>query len=449
MMRQVLAFIMAGGKGERLYPLTKDRAKPAVPFGGIYRIIDFTLSNCINSGIRKIHVLIQYKSFSLQRHLRMGWHIFESELGEYIDVMPAQQRVDEHWYLGTADAVYQNIYSIEQERPDDVFVLAGDHVYKMNYADMLRFHRAHEADVTVSVLEMGHEQAKGFGIVEVDDQHRLVGFEEKPPRPKTIPGDPQHCYVSMGIYLFRRAALEKVLVEDAKRTESTHDFGRDVIPGMLRSFRVFAYNFSAEGGSPPKADQPLADVSPALHTTLEPGRVGGQDEHAPAAKYWRDIGTLDAYYEANMDLVHVTPQCNLYVRSWPIRTYHEQWPPAKTVFADEATGRMGALFDSLVSNGCVISGGRVHRSILSPNVRINSFSEVSDSILMEGVEVGRYAKIRHAIIDKDVVIPRYAQIGYHLEEDRRHFHVTEGGVVVVAKGTVVEEPRPAVSLVGT
>jgi len=416
-MRRVLTFIMAGGKGERLYPLTKDRAKPAVPFGGIYRIIDFTLSNCINSGIRKIHVLIQYKSISMQRHLRMGWNIFDSELGEYIDVIPAQQRIDEHWYLGTADAVYQNIYSIEQEQPDYVLVLAGDHVYKMDYAEMLDYHRSQGADVTVSVVEMERERARGFGIVEVDPNHRIVGFEEKPAQPKTVPGDPQHCYVSMGIYIFNRLVLEEALVEDAKRTDSTHDFGRDVIPHILKRFRVFAYNF--------------------------------KDENKKEAKYWRDIGTLDAYYEANMDLVQVTPLFNLYDHDWPIRTYHEQWPPAKTVFADEATGRIGMLLDSLVANGCIISGGRVQRCVLSPDVRINSFAEVYDSILMEHVEVGRYAKIRRAIIDKDVVIPRYAEIGYNLDEDRRRFHVTEGGVVVVAKGTVIEEPRPAVSLVGT
>ena len=416
-MRRLLTFIMAGGKGEWLLPLTKDRAKPAVPFGGTYRIIDFTLSNCINSGIRRIHVLIQYKSHSLQRHLVMGWNIFNSDLGEYIDVIPAQQRTGDHWYLGTADAIFQNLYAIEQERPDYVLILAGDHVYKMNYAEMLAFHQEHDAMVTVGVIEMDRERAKGFGIVEVDARGQIVGFEEKPAHPKPIPGQPGRCYVSMGIYLFNRPVLSQALMEDAQRPDSTHDFGRDVIPRTSRAVRVMAYNF--------------------------------KDENKKESKYWRDIGTLDAYYEANMDLVQVTPLFNLYDRDWPIRTYHEQWPPAKTVFADEATGRVGRVLDSMVSNGCIISGGHVQRSVLSPDVRVNSFARVEDSILMEHVEVGRYAKIRRAIIDKDVVIPRYAEIGYDLEEDRRRFTVTESGIVVVEKGRVIEEPRPAESLLGT
>jgi len=418
MTRSILTFIMAGGKGERLLPLTKHRAKPAVPFGGLYRIIDVTLSNCINAGLRKIHVLIQYKSHSLQTHLRRGWNIFDSELGDYIDVIPAQQRVGAHWYLGTADAIYQNIYAIEQEQPDDVLILAGDHVYKMDYAEMLEFHRARRADVTVGVIEMERAHAAGqFGIVEVDAEGRVARFEEKPSSPASTPDDPDRSFVSMGIYLFNRVFLERVLMEDAERLESTHDFGRDVLPHVAPQARVMAYNF--------------------------------QDENKKAAKYWRDIGTLDAYYEANMDLVTVNPQFNLYDRAWPIRTYQEQWPPAKTVFADEATGRVGQVRDSLVSHGCIISGGSVHGSVLSPDVRVNSFAVVEDAILMEHVQVGRYAKVRRAIIDKDVVIPRHAEIGYHPEEDRRRFHVTESGLVVVEKGASVDEPREAETLTTT
>ncbi len=415
-MRRILTFIMAGGKGERLFPLTRDRAKPAVPFGGVYRIIDVALSNCINSGIRKIHVLIQYKSHSLQRHLRMGWNIFDSELGEYIDVIPAQQRTGENWYLGTADAIYQNLNAIQQDHPDLVLVLAGDHIYKMNYAEMVAFHEQSKAGVTVGVIEMSKSQAKGFGVLEVDANSRVVGFQEKPAQPKTIPGEPDKCFASMGIYIFNRQYLEQALVEDAHDPKSSHDFGKDVIPKATRDVRVIAYNF--------------------------------KDENKKSSKYWRDIGTLDAYYAANMDLIEVTPQFNLYDKDWPIRTYQEQHPPAKTVFADELNGRVGTVLDSLVCNGCIISGGRVRRSILSPDVRVNSFAEVEDSILMEHVDVGRYAKIRRAIIDKDVIIPRYAEIGYNLEEDRKRFLVTESGIVVVSKGTVIEESHTAASLAG-
>ncbi len=413
-MRGVLTFIMAGGRGERLYPLTKDRAKPAVPFGGIYRIIDFTLSNCINSGVRKIHVLTQYKSISLHGHLRKGWHIFDAELGEYIDVIPAHQGTNDHWYLGTADAIYQNIDAIEQERAEHVLILAGDHIYKMNYARMLQWHQEREADLTVAVIEMERAKAQGLGVAEVDAHHRITGFEEKPVAPRAIPNDATRCYVSMGIYLFNRRVLEQVLTYDAQQSTS-HDFGRDIIPQMLADHRVCAYNF--------------------------------KDENLQTARYWRDIGTIDAYYEANMDLVQVTPSLNLYDRRWPIRTYHEQVPPAKTVFAEKADGRIGVAIDSLVANGCIISGGRVERSILATNVRINSYSDVQDAVLMEGVDVGRYARIRRAIIDKDVKIPRYVTIGYDLEQDRQRFHVTDSGIVVVAKGTTLEEPAPPAATV--
>lgn len=414
MMRKVLTFIMAGGKGERLYPLTKDRAKPAVPFGGIYRIIDFTLSNCINSGLRRIHVLIQYKSISLQRHLRTGWNIFNSDLGEYIDVIPAQQRVGSDWYRGTADAIYQNIYTIEQEKADEILILGGDHIYKMNYYRMIDFHRAREADLTVAVLEMEKEKSSHLGVVEVDAKDRVLGFEEKPLKPKAIPKKQDKVYGSMGIYVFNRQALEEELTEDAsKNTE--HDFGKNIIPQMVRKGkRVYAYNFSS--------------LSPEDEQNLK------TDAH-----YWRDIGTIDAYYEANMDLLGPEPVFNLYDRDWPVRTYQEQFPPARTIHSGEETaGRVGLLLDSLVSGGCIISGGKVQGSVLAPNVRVNSFSEVYDSILMEGVDVARHAKIKRAIIDKEVKIPQDMVIGYDLSEDRKRFFVSDSGVVVVGKGTEIK-----------
>ena len=413
-MRKLLAFVMAGGKGERLYPLTKDRAKPAVPFGGIYRIIDFTLSNCINSGIRRIHVLTQYKSISLDRHLKMGWNIFHSELGEYIDVIPAQQRVGDTWYRGTADAIYQNIYSIEAEKPDQVLILAGDHIYKMDYSKLLDYHLAKSADLTVALIKMPKEKSDQLGVIQVDSDMRMIGLQEKPAHPITISGEPNLIYASMGIYVFNRIHLEEELVRDAGQANSSHDFARDVIPAMLGRYRVYGYDFgsSVEEGLP----------------------------------YWRDVGTIDAYWEANMDLIQVTPVFNLYDQKWPIRTYHEQYPPVKTVFAKEEEGRVGLALDSLISNGCIISGGRVERSILSPGVRVNSFSLATDSVLMEGVNVGRYAKVHRVIIDKDVRIPQGVEIGYDLEEDRKHFHVTESGIVVVAKGTTIPSQSAPVAV---
>ncbi|MDD5450179.1 MAG: glucose-1-phosphate adenylyltransferase [Candidatus Omnitrophica bacterium] len=405
-MRKILAFVMAGGVGERLYPLTLYRAKPAVPFGGIYRIIDFTLSNCINSGIRKIHVLIQYRSISLTRHLIMGWSIFDSELGEYIDVIPAQHIEGRHLYLGTADSIYQNLDAVNVEDPEFVLILAGDHVYKMNYQEMLQFHIDTRADCTVSVVEMGKGKSKQLGILEVDNRGKILGFQEKPEKPKTIPGNPKMVYASMGIYMFSRKILEEVLREDAKNKRSAHDFGRNILPWMVKSgYNVCAYNF--------------------------------KDENKKEAKYWRDIGSVDAYYEANMDLIQVSPVFNLYDREWPIRTYQEQNPPAKTVFAQtqEEGGRRGMALDSLVSPGCIISGGKVERSILSPNVRVNSYSSIVDSVVMEGVDIGRHARIRRAIIDKDVQIPKREEIGYNLRKDKKRFMVTKTGIVVVAKGS--------------
>lgn len=405
-MKKLLTFVMAGGKGERLSPLTKDRAKPAVPFGGIYRIIDFTLSNCINSNIRRIHILVQYKSMSLARHIRMGWNILNAEVGEYIDVLPAQQRIDEHWYQGTADAIYQNLYSIHIENPDQVLILAGDHVYKMDYKLMLDAHRSSGSDLTIGVVRAPKDEANGLGVIEADANHNVTGFAEKPLDPKTIPGDSENIYGSMGIYIFDRKVLEEELGEDAKK-DTAHDFGKNIIPQMIAKSnrKILAYNFMEANNR---------DV------------------------YWRDVGTLDAYYESNMDLVQVSPQFNLYEREWPIRTYQLQYPPAKFVFAQKFSGRRGAALDSLVSDGCIISGGTVQRSILSPNVRVNSYAEVEDSLLLEGVDVGRYAKVKNAIIDKDVKIMPNAQIGYDLEKDKKRFMITPKGIVVVEKGAVVE-----------
>ncbi len=406
-MKKLLTFVMAGGKGERLSPLTKDRAKPAVPFGGIYRIIDFTLSNCVNSGIRRIHILVQYKSMSLARHIRMGWNVLNAEVGEYIDVVPAQQRIDDHWYQGTADSIYQNLYSIQAENPDQVLILAGDHVYKMNYAKMLEVHRSAGADLTIGVVPMPKEEAPNVGVIEVDSSNRVIGFEEKPENPKTSPSDPKSVFGSMGIYIFDRKVLEEELEEDAKK-DTAHDFGKNVIPQMIEKGKrkIMAYRFV--------------------------------DENKHEALYWRDVGTLDSYYEANMDLIQVQPQFNLYDRDWPIRTYQLQYPPAKFVFAQSLGGRRGTALDSVVADGCIISGGLVQRSVLSSCVRVNSYAEVEGSILLEGVDVGRYAKIKNAIIDKHVKIMPNAEIGYNLEKDRKRFTVTPKGLVVVEKGAVVE-----------
>lgn len=407
-MRKTLTFIMAGGKGERLLPLTKDRTKPAVPFGGIYRIIDFTLSNCINSGLRNIYLLTQYKSESLQRHIRLGWNILPSELGQYIELLPAQQRIGESWYLGTADAIYQNLYTLAMDQPDEILILAGDHIYKMNYYTMINFHRELDADLTVGVVEMDKVMAAHLGVVEVDSSGKVTGFQEKPSNPKTIPAHHDKIYASMGIYIFKRSIVEEELKEDAKNQKSKHDFGKDIIPQMLKKgLKVTAFNFI--------------------------------DENKDVAKYWRDIGTIDAYYEANMDLIQANPIFNLYDKQWPVRTFQEQFPPAKTIHSgEEVAGRIGLLLDSIISVGCVVSGGKVQRSILSPNVRINSFSEVYDSILMEGVNVGRHAKIKRAIIDKEVNIPQGMVIGYDLEKDKKKFFVSESGIVVVAKGTEIK-----------
>jgi glucose-1-phosphate adenylyltransferase len=398
MQDDVVVMVLAGGAGERLYPLTKERAKPAVYFGGPYRIIDFTLSNCLNSGLRKIFIALQYKSLSLSRHIRMGWSVVADELGEFIEILSPQKRVGEHWYLGTADAVFQNLYSIVREEPRHLLVLSGDHVYKMDYARMLKAHRERNAAATIGVIEIPTEEASRFGVMQVDADDRLVGFLEKP---KNLP--PGKVLASMGIYIFDMKELVPALEADARRS-TTHDFGKDIIPDLVSHAPVYAYRF--------------------------------MDENKKEAKYWRDIGTLDAYYEANMDLCRVNPDFNLYDPEWPLRTHQVQAPPAKFVFADEGR-RCGQALDSIISAGCIISGSRIAGSVLCPNVRVHSFCTVEQSILMPGVRVGRHARIRRAIVDRDVFIPRGAQIGYNIEEDRQRHTVTESGIVVV---TTDDEP---------
>jgi len=409
MVQDTLVCLLAGGAGERLFPLTRDRAKPAVPFGGIYRIIDLTLSNCINSNLRRIFVQTQYKALSLNRHIREGWSILATELGEFIQVLPPMMRVGEHWYRGTADAIFQNLYSVGSEPCKYVLVLSGDHVYKMNYQLMLRQHVDSGADLTVGAIEFDRAEASRFGVMELDKDSRIVGWQEKPAEPKPMPHKPDKSHASMGIYCFNRDFLIDVLMADAEDSNSGHDFGRDVIPKLIDRHRVFAYNFI--------------------------------DENQKEAKYWRDIGTIEALYEANMDLVAVSPIFNLYDQHWPIRTYQRQYPPAKFVFAQEGR-RMGIAVDSIVSMGSIISGGRVTHSIISPDVRVNSYTEIENSILFSHVDIGRYSRIRNAIIDRHIHIPEHTEIGFDPEADRRKYHVTETGIVVVVpEQRMFEEPE--------
>ena len=406
LLKDTLTLVLAGGQGERLYPLTRDRAKPAVPFGGIYRIIDFTLSNCLNSELSRVYVLTQYKSFSLDRHIMLGWaSLFNNpELGRFIHILPPQQRTGQTWYLGTADAIYQNIYTLEREKPEFVMLLAGDHIYKMNYAEMVRSHVERKADLTIACVNVPKNQANQLGIAVVDEENRIQGFQEKPrENAATIPGDPDHCFASMGIYVFSTEALVRRVSADARR-DSAHDFGKNIIPDMVTdNARVFAYPF--------------------------------KDENKKDIAYWRDVGTIDSYYEANLDLTEVNPLFNLYDETWPIRTYREQFPPAKFVFSESGIGdvRRGQALDSLIPGGVIISGGTVEHCVLSPQVRVNSYSHVKDSILMEGVSIGRRARIKKAIIDKGVRIPEGTTIGYDPDADRARFTVTANGVVVVPK----------------
>jgi glucose-1-phosphate adenylyltransferase len=400
-MNNVLAILLAGGVGERLHPLTRATAKPAVSFGGAYRIIDFTLSNCINSSVRRIFILTQYKSLELIRHIRNGWNILSPEVGEYIEMIPPMKRLRDDWYLGTADAVFQNSEAVAAEGCEFSMVLSGDQIYKMNYGEMLDWHKQNHADATIATIQVSPQEAPRFGICEIGPDYRIVGFEEKPRHGRPVPSrfNPEKTSASMGIYIFNTDVLLRALLEDSEDRASSHDFGRDVIPRLMGAARVIAYNFV--------------------------------DMNSKEGLYWRDVGTIDAYYEANMDLVSVSPEFNLYDQGWPVRTGVTQQPPAKFVFAQEGR-RMGVALDSIVCAGCVISGGRVVRSVLSPGVRVNSYCEVEYSILMPKVEIGRYSRIRRAIIDSGARIPESSSIGFDPEADRAAgYTVTESGIVVV------------------
>ncbi|MCX7112227.1 MAG: glucose-1-phosphate adenylyltransferase [Proteobacteria bacterium] len=396
--RNTLALILAGGRGSRLQNLTEWRAKPAVPFGGKFRIIDFPLSNCLNSGIRRIGVLTQYKADSLIRHIQQGWGFLRAELGEFVDIIPAQQRVAEDaWYAGTADAVYQNLDILRQRGSEYVLILAGDHIYKMDYGLMLAEHVENQADLTIGCMEVSLEEAKEFGVMGVDGERRIRQFVEKPANPPTMPGQPDKALASMGIYIFNTQFLFEQLIIDADTEGSSRDFGKDIIPRIIESCRVYAYPF--------------------------------RDAQSGAQSYWRDVGAVDSYWSANMELIHVNPELNLYDTTWPIWTYQAQTPPAKFVFDDE--DRRGYAVDSMVSGGCIISGSEIKRSLLFSNVRVNSFTKMTDSVILPNVTIGRHCRITKAIIDKGCIIEPNTVIGENLEEDAKRFYVSPGGVVLV------------------
>ena len=401
-----LVMILAGGEGKRLFPLTQDRAKPAVPFGGRYRIIDFVINNFINSGFFKIKVLTQYKSDSLNKHITHGYTL-SPFLNQYVDLVPAQMRTGGSWYKGTADAVYQNLFHIQDESPEYVCVFGGDHIYKMDVWQMLKFHKKHSAELTISAIPIPIEEAHEFGIIEVDENWKLTGFIEKPQtQPKSIPGYPNMCLASMGNYIFNKNTLVNALEEDSEIETSNHDFGKNVIPMLLEQGKnIYIYNF---------ADNHFRGMSPK-----EKG-------------YWRDVGCIDAYWQANMDLLDYEPELNLYSKEWPLRTFNYNFPPAKFIWQEG--DRVGMATNSMVSEGCIVSGANISRCILSPKVKINSYSQISDSIIMENVEVGRHCEIRKAIIDKNVYIPSNTTIGVNRDEDlARGFHISEGGVTIVPK----------------
>ena len=402
-----LVMILAGGEGKRLYPLTKDRAKPAVPFGGRYRIIDFVLNNFINSGFYKIKVLTQYKSDSLNKHITRGWAL-SPFLNQYVDLAPAQMRTGSDWYRGTADAIYQNVFHITDEDPDYVCIFGGDHIYKMDVSQMLDYHKEKNADLTISAIPIPIEEAHEFGIIEVDDDWKLINFVEKPKdAPKSIPGNPNYCLASMGNYIFNKQSLLDALNQDEETKDSSHDFGKNVIPMMLKEGKhIYVYNFN---------DNCFSGM-----TDTERG-------------YWMDVGSIDAYWQANMDLLDYDPELNLYSKDWPLRTFNYNYPPAKFIW--EEGERVGMATNSMVSEGCIVSGAGLSRCVLSPKVKVNSFSQISESILMENVEIGRHSRIKKAIIYKNVVDPAHSRIGFDREEDiKRGFHVSPNGVTVVPKG---------------
>lgn len=396
--RQTMALILAGGRGARLQKLTEWRAKPAVPFGGKFRIVDFALSNCLNSGVRRIGVLTQYKADSLIRHIQQGWGFLRAEFGEFVDIMPAQQRLVESWYSGTADAVYQNLDILRQRDPEYILILAGDHIYKMDYGLMLAAHVENQADLTIGCMEVPLDEARGaFGVMRVDDDSRIREFIEKPMDPPPMPSRADHTLASMGIYIFNTAFLFEQLIRDADTPGSSHDFGKDIIPAVLNNYRVFAYPF--------------------------------RESQSGVQAYWRDVGTVDAYWAANMELIGVDPELNLYDTDWPIWTYQTQTPPAKFIFDDP--DRRGMAVDSMVSGGCIISGAEVRHSLLFSNVRVNSFSVVKDSVVLPEVSVGRHCRITKAIVDRGCNIPANTVVGENLEEDAKRFYVSPGGVVLV------------------
>ena len=395
--RETLALIMAGGRGSRLKNLTDWRAKPAVPFGGKFRIIDFTLSNCLNSGIRRVGLITQYKSHSLLQHIQRGWSFLRWELGEFVEMLPAQQRIVENWYTGTADAIYQNLDIIRNHDPEYVLILAGDHVYKMDYGPMLAYHKQQEADVTIGCIEVPVADAHAFGVMRVDREKRVVEFEEKPANPSPLPDQDDICLVSTGIYIFNAKFLYELLIRDADTIESSHDFGKDVIPSLIHQYRAYAYAF--------------------------------RDPVTGKKAYWRDVGTIDSFWQANMELIGITPELNLYDDIWPIWTAQEQLPPAKFIFDDDA--RRGMAVDSMVSGGCVISGAEVRRSLLFSNVRVNSYSKLENSVILPDVDVGRNCNIKNAVIDKGCQIPRGTVIGHDRSQDADRFFVSQDGIVLV------------------